>query len=212
MADVEKLLAEFAEELRTAGEADPRPYLRQVEGAERRELAALIDACIENAPRRAWDPEAFKGSAAESWVSRHEDVVAADVEPLEKLLPRLRRARKLKRAMLTQRLADALGFPDREEKVGLYYHRLEQGMIPADGVSSRVFDALGSVLGESADRLRASARRMTEGAGGPSGGAVFARVASPAPDLAADAGLGSPARQEEDGEWDEIDELFRSGD
>lgn len=209
MADVEKLLAEFADELRNAGEADPRPYLRQVEGAERRELAALIDACIENAPRRSWDPEGFKGSNAEAWLTRNQDVFAVWAEPLAELLPRLRNEREMTRKTLTERLAAALGFAEREEKVGLYYHRLEQGLLPPAGVSSRVFDALGSILGESADRLRASARGLAEAAGGPAEGEVFARVTLSAPELRQEVELED--RVSEQGEWDEIDELFRSG-
>jgi hypothetical protein len=205
MADVEKLLAEFAEELRNAGEADPRPYLRQVEGAERRELAALIDACIENAPRRAWDADAYRGSPSERAVERLQGVV----EPSGESLRRLRDERKLKRSELTSRLADALGFADREPKVAHYYHQLEQGLLSTTGVSSRVFDALGAILGESVARVRAAAGGIAESAASDASQGAFARMSAPAPELEAADADRSPAPAKE--EWDEVDELFRGG-
>ena len=60
MTDVQRLFAEYTE----AYPADPSPFLTQVSGRDRAELAALIDAFLERAPRRAFDPEALRSSPA----------------------------------------------------------------------------------------------------------------------------------------------------
>ncbi|HKJ35916.1 MAG TPA: hypothetical protein VKA36_05060, partial [Solirubrobacterales bacterium] len=106
----------------------------------------------------------------------------------------------------------------REQKVGDYYHELEQGRLPMEGVSGRVFDALGEILGTSAERLRAAGAAMRPPELGAH--ASFMRVASgegPVEALEdADAALGAPAAGPEPGEGtdegpDEVDELFTGG-
>src|SRR5688572_14144619 len=109
MTTVEQLIAEFAEELRTSGEADPKKYLRQVEGRDRRDLAALIDAAIERAPRRQWDASQFEGSLAERVVNDLAPGLEPETEPLPELLPRLRDENQLPRDELVTRLAEMLG-------------------------------------------------------------------------------------------------------
>ncbi|MGI8461641.1 MAG: hypothetical protein ACR2OC_08425 [Solirubrobacterales bacterium] len=214
MASVEQLLADFTAEFREAGEADPRKYLGQVEGADRRELAVLIDAAIERAPRRSWDPAGFKGSFAERAVEQLAVGLEPEGEPLTELLPKLRNERQLRRDEVVGRLTELLGLSgeQHEQKVARYYHQLEHGILPATDVSARVFDALGSIFDQSAARLRAAGRRMSlsdaDGAASP----AFARTARPGPpsEIAdADADAMPAAAQSED--WDEVDELFRGG-
>ena len=65
----------------------------------------------------------------------------------------------MRRAELVSRLAAELGAGDREAKVAGYYHAMEQGTLPAAGVSDRVLEALGRIVGESAAALRAAGRR-----------------------------------------------------
>jgi hypothetical protein len=72
-----------------------------------------------------------------------------------------------------------------------------------------VLEAMGSILGQSAERLRAMG-----GALGPAGppaeeGAVFARRAKAPAEQAAPAAPGAAPRPPE--EWDDVDELFRGG-
>ncbi len=69
MTDVDRLLEQYIQQHRSGGDASPRPYLDQLEGTDRAELATLIDAYLARAPGREWDPEAYAGSPAEQLVS-----------------------------------------------------------------------------------------------------------------------------------------------
>ena len=106
---------------------------------------------------------------------------------------------------MVARLAAALGFPDREAKVARYYHAMEQGTLPADGVSDRVLEALGRIVGESAEALRAAGRTLAP----PAAPAAPPSPASPSPPRrSAAAPVRTAAR--DDGP-DEIDALFTGG-
>ncbi|MBA2241082.1 MAG: hypothetical protein H0W09_07565 [Solirubrobacterales bacterium] len=241
---VERLISEFTAAHRAGGEVDPRHYLNQVEGIERAELEALIDAYLDRAPGRRWDPEGFAGSRSEALIERFEQLLGkASREPAGEgeqlptwstLLPRLRNRAQLRRDALVSALAKALDLPAaKEEKVGLYYHRMEQGLLSPAGVSDRVIDALAAILSESAELLRRAG-----GAAAPpaSPGATFARTAEPDPRYAASVedadatadpsapGQASPGEEAKAAEeaigyepapderdWDEVDELFRGG-
>jgi len=194
MTDVDALLAEFIAADR-AGVADPATYLARVSGVDRLELEALIDGYLARAPRRAFDGAAFAASPAAG--------VVAALEGWPALLPRLRERARLHPAELVARLAAELGVGGREAKVGAYYDRMERGTLPAFGVSDRVLEALGRIVGESAAVLRAA---------GMSGGALAAGVAPPAPALAPR--RAAPAAAEFAAavpERDEVDALFTGG-
>jgi hypothetical protein len=200
MSAPEQIFREFVDAYRRDSSTDPREYLSRAEGVDRDELRLLIEAFLERAPRREWDAEAFEGSIAER----------AMAEGWPELLPALRNRARLKRATVVQRLAAALGFPGSEERVAAYYHLMEQGRLAPGGVSARVLEALGTILGTSAGRLRRSGEAGVPEAG--AGGEVFARVGAPsearaAPalmyaDLQAAAHAGPP---------DELDRLFTGG-
>ena len=123
------------------------------------------------------------------------------------VLPRLRDRAQLRRAEVVSRLAAALGAADREAKVASYYHAMEQGTLPASGVSDRVLEALGRIVGESVSVLRAAGASMS---GPPPAAprAAFARVATPDPAFAAAA---RAAAAPPPVERDEVDELFTAG-
>jgi hypothetical protein len=209
VSDVERLLAKYIEEHRSGGDADPRAYLRQVSGLDRRELAALIDAYLVRAPAaadvsRELDPSLVRvADALERSLAGRSGLWPA-------LLPRLRDRAGLKRSELVGRLADGLGVGAREEKVARYYHQMEQGLLLASGVSGRVLEALGALVGETAEALREAGGRLASGgpaAAAPAGAAPFARTALSDPGVSgALASAGEPAE-----EWDEVDELFRGG-
>src|SRR6201995_2281056 len=154
MSDVDRLLADYIAEHRAGGEADPGAYLSRASPAERAELAALIDAYRARAPRQLFDQARFGGSSAERTVDELERAIAGQAGLWPALLPRLRDRAGLKRSALVERLVAALGVSDRQHKVAGYYHEMEQGLLPADGVSERVLDALGQIVGESAKALR----------------------------------------------------------
>jgi hypothetical protein len=204
MADTQQLLTEFIANYERDGGADPRPYLAQVEGLDKSELQALIEAFLERAPARKWDPEEFKGSLAERAME-----AAGQAGGWPDVLPTLRDKAKLKRAAVVERLAAALGFAGQEERVAAYYHRMEQGQLPSLGVSTKVLEALASILGTTAEALR----KAGEASPGPqrAGGEVFARGGAPRE-------MASPSLSLPD--WkameltqpDELDLLFTGGD
>jgi len=206
MSELDRLLAAYIAEHRAGGEADPREFLSRVSPPERPELAALIDAYLVRAPRQRFDEAAFRGSSAERTVDELERAIAGQGGLWPALLPRLRDRAGLKRSELVERLAAALGVSDRKDKVAGYYHEMEQGLLPAPGVSDLVLDALAKLVGETAERLREAGRVLAPSGEGPAPAtAAFARRAYVEP-----AGAPSPGVQpRENDEWDEVDELFR---
>ncbi|HLH65185.1 MAG TPA: hypothetical protein VKV27_05740 [Solirubrobacteraceae bacterium] len=210
MTAVQRLFEDYVREHRSGGEADPRAFLRRAPAGDRRELEALIDAYLARSPRQEFDAGRFRGSSAERTVDALERVLGGQSGLWPALLPRLRHRAGLRRSHLVEQLAAALGVPDRAAKVGVYYHRMEQGTLPSSGVSMRVLQALGALLGESAHELsRAGQQRRGPEAGQAAAAASFARLAygehegptSPTAD---------PSSQPTE-EWDEVDRLFCAG-
>src|SRR3954463_898871 len=179
MTDVHRLLEAFIAEDRS-GVADPAGYLAGLEGADRVELEALIDAYLARAPRRAFDRAAFEASPAGGVVAS----LAGSSGTWPAVLPRLRDQARLRRAELVARLAAELGVGGREAKVASYYHAMEQGTLPSAGVSDRVLEALGRIVGESVAVLRAAGTLAPPPPPAAPAGGAFARVASPAPSFA----------------------------
>lgn len=215
MSDVDRLLSEYISEHRAGGEADPVGYLEQLDGTDRDELSTLLDAYLQRTPGREWDPEAFQGSAAERLTESLNKSLAGQAGLWPVVLPRLRERAKVKRAELVQKLAQALGVTAGTEKVAGYYHEMEQGSLESAGVSDRVLDALGKIVGASVESLRRAGENLGEGKGLEGHADVaFTRMQHPAAEYSdADAPAGpaparSPGAQEE---WDEVDELFRGG-
>ena len=213
MSDVDRLLSEYMAEYRESGGADPLAYLDQLEGTDREELAALLDAYLQRAPGREWDPDAYRGSAAERLVESLNRSLAGRAGLWPVLLPRLRERAQVKRAELVERLGQALGVADREEKVASYYHAMEQGTLESKGVSDRVLSALGKIVGASVESLRKAGEQLAEGVelGDAGTDPAFTRMrAADDQELAAPAAPASRA-PEGDEDWDEVDELFRGG-
>ena len=207
MTNVERLLSEYKQADREdpAG-ADPRPYLERVAGSERELLAGLIDAYLARAPRREFDAGAFQASPAAVIAEGVQRSLAGESGIWPALLPRLRHRSELRRAELVDQLAARLGAQSQEPKVGEYYHRMEQGLLPAAGVSDTVLEALGRIVGWSAEALRKAGEMPAPGPPRSDAGAVFARTnrgAATAP------GPEAPDRAPAAEEWDEVDRLFR---
>lgn len=215
--DVTKLLSEYIAEHRAGGKADPLEYVDRA-GAERGELAELIDGYLARSPGREWDAEAYKGSAAE----RVADTFGRSLQGAggwwPTMLPRLRHQAALTRGQVVERLSAMLGVPDRSDKVGGYYHEMEHGTLDSSRVSERVLAALGEIYGTTAEKLREIGEPLGEArpAAGGMPSPAMARKAFPDPDYAAQSILdddrelarsapGEPAQR------DEIDELFTGG-
>jgi hypothetical protein len=206
MTDVDRLLEEFIADDRAGGLADPAAYLARASAPDRAELEALIDGYLARAPRRAFDAAAFVTSPAARVVAS----LAGSSGTWPSLLPRLRERARLKRAELVARLAADLGVGGREAKVAAYYDAMEQGTLASSGVSDRVLEALGRIVGESAAALRAAGTLAPPPP--PAPGAAFARVAAAAPAFSSAGGAPARARAEAaEPERDEVDELFTGG-
>jgi hypothetical protein len=203
-SNVDQLLAEYVAEFHSGGVADPAAYLERLNGADRAELAALIDGFLLRQPRRAFDPAAFNDSPAETIVGAIDASLRGRAGLWPALLPRLRGEAKLKRSEVVERLASALDALAQTEKVGHYYHQMEQGLIPASGVSDRVLDALAAIVHVSAVSLRRAGEAIAPADTSSAGGAVFARAAEGGEPVRAAAAAPSGAALERDA----IDRLF----
>ncbi len=85
---------------------------------------------------------------------------------------------------------------------------MEQGLLPESGVSDTVLDALGRIVGWSAEALRKAGQMPAPGPLRGDPGAVFARttmgqVSPPEP------AEGATPAEASAPEWDEVDRLFR---
>jgi hypothetical protein len=215
MAEVDRLLREYIERFESGGSSDPGDLLEQVEGADREKLSALIGGYLEHsAPAQEWDPAAFEGSLAERASARVAERWSETAGELPVELVRLRNERQITRAELVSGLADALGVSGARERVASYYHQLEHGLLPAEGVSSKVWDALAQLLRTSAKALReAGASVRTTSA--EAAASAYARTAPPPPDEYVSAqrleeGMASPGEPASK-EAEEVDRLFTGG-
>jgi hypothetical protein len=207
MADVEKLLHEFIEEDRAGGAADPLAYLARVRGTDRAELEVLIDGYLARAPRRPFDQAEFERSPARVVAEELGRALGGASGTWPALLPRLRHRAQLRRSEVVARLADELGASAQQTgKVARYYHQMEQGKLPAAGVSDRVLEALGRVIGATAEQLREAGRSVRGMPPAEAAAGAFARVGSPDPQYADAEDLMPAAPPAEP--RDEIDELF----
>jgi hypothetical protein len=206
MSDVDRILAEYKQAHRSGGEADPRPFLARVSGVDREQLAALIDAYLARAPRRPFDAADYRDSPAVAAADAAERTLAGAAGLWPVLLPRLRTEARIKRADLVAELAARLGAQSRREKVALYYHEMEQGRLPAAGVSDTVLEALGRIVGYGREALRRAGEMPAPGGPAPEAGAVYTRTTRMTEPP------GEPGEEApEPEEWDEVDRLFRAG-
>jgi hypothetical protein len=210
MSDVERLLAEYKQVHRSGGDADPSPFLARASGVEREQLAALIDAYLEQAPRREFDAAAFRDSPAAAVADSAHRTLAGSAGLWPVLLPRLRNQARIRRADLVAELAARLGAQSQQDKVASYYHEMEQGRLPAAGVSDTVLEALARIVGYGKDALRSAGQMPAPGGPARDAGAVYARTTTRpgAPAADTEAPTAAPAGPDE---WDEVDRLFRAG-
>jgi hypothetical protein len=209
MAEIERLREQFIAAFEAGERPDPREYLTQLEGADQRELEALLDAYLAQAPRRRFDAQAFAASPARALVDDLDQSLSGVAGTWPVVLPRLRNAARLRRGELVRRLAESLGVTSREAKVERYYHEMEQGLLPPAGVSDRVLDALANLLQTTRERLREAGASPAAG-GTVSPAALFARTAAPTDDELT-AMASAPAAAPEPEARDEVDELFLGG-
>lgn len=194
------LFDEYATRYLRGEQPDAREYLeRASEGAERGDLAGLLDRFLEAAPARAPSEEEIV-------------LMEARLEQEPPILV-LRRRRKLTREAVVSALVGRLGLdPAKRGKVGGYYHELETGLLDPAPVDLRVWDAL-------ADLLKANVRGLAGLRPEPPAAFELAYRREPgempAPlleSVVAAAGAPEPAEPEHPAGPDEVDRLFRGRD
>jgi len=206
MSEVERILAEYKQAHQSGGDANPRPFLARVSGVEREQLAGLIDAYLARAPRRPFDAAAYRDSPAVAAAAAAQRALAGSAGLWPVLLPRLRNEARIRRADLVAELAARLGAQTRRDKVALYYHEMEQGRLPAAGVSDTVLEALGRIVGYGKEALRRAGEMPAPGGPAPEAGGVYTRTTR-RPEPPDEAGRRAPEPER----WDEVDRLFRAG-
>lgn len=199
MSRVDELLQSYIEEHREGGEADPRAFLREVSGAEREELAALIDHYLSRVPAKAFDREAFERFRADPrWQALAERILAPTLEEL-------RTQAALSKREVAAALARDLDVVGHEQAVKARYHELETGQLEPPRIAARVWGALAALFGQSAERLRDAVESSREAGAGGEAGVAFARQGlPPAP---ASPGTSPAADQASPGE-DPVDAAF----
>ena len=210
---VDQLFQQFKTAFGAGEDADLPTLLSEVEGDDRAELSALIDAYLVRAPRQEWDAEAYRRSSAPEVVDALTRGLRGQAGLWPSVLPRLRARARIKRADLVAELADRLGAATQTEKVAGYYHQMEQGTLPADGVSDTVLDALGRIVGETREALRRAGQAFGPGPEAGEPGALFARQAGQSIEALEIDALASPATATADRtpDPDEVDRLFTGG-
>jgi hypothetical protein len=206
MTTVDELFDRYRSAYQAGEDADPRKYLSQLSGTDRRELAALIDGFLMRAPAPAPAEQARASPITERAVA---NLMAERRSPetWQTLLPAAEARAGLARDQLVARLAEDLGVADKRDKVHLRYHQMERGLLDPARVRAKVLEALGRILDVSVDRLRAAGERLSPPPA-PGKAAVFARATKVTP-LAA-ASIPPPAQRPEE-PWDEVDDLFQGG-
>jgi hypothetical protein len=201
MSDLDQLFSEYKAAHR-AGNADPKPFLVRAAGGDRAKLAALIETYLTRSPRHEFDAGAFRDSPAAAATESAQRSLAGSSGLWPTLLPRLRNQARLRRADVVAQLAARLGAQAQQQKVAAYYHQMEQGLLPAAGVSDKVLEALSAIVGYSMEGLRKAGQMPAPGPPGALPGSVFARTKS----LGAPEG---PASTSQSTGPDEVDRLFR---
>ena len=218
MDRVDQLLEQYAASARS-GDADPTPFLDQVEGSERDRLERRIELFYMASPLegadapRAWDPAEYAGSPAERIVGEVVEATRCPSGEWPELLPELMAERELEREVVVERLAAGIGArePEQVEKVGEYFHDMTWGTLDARGVTDTVLVRLAEVLDTSKDVLRQAGEAIGRRRPGDTEGAIFARRPSVEKlNLEGSVGMRNRTMEIPSGGPDEIDLLFTS--
>lgn len=209
MADLERLLEEFAADFEAGREPQLDALLSRAPASRRDELAELIDRYLLHAPRRRFDAAAYERSPARDSVERVWESLEGVSGSWPELLPHLRNRARIRRRDLVERLAEALGLGAHTGRIAEYYNDMEHGRLPAAGVSGRVIEALAAIVSADPETIRAAGRATTPP---PDAAPLFARQAlideSYGPAAVSEA---LAERVVEPQEPDEVDRLFRGG-
>jgi transcriptional regulator with XRE-family HTH domain len=199
MTDPERLLSEFIDAWSAGERPEADEYIERAPQDARDALADDIAAYLALAPTPDYSAGVLDELLRDRAVLELADAIESERGLWPALLPRLRRQAGLDRSQLAARLIARLGVEGGETKTERYLQQMERGRLDPRGVSHRVLDSLGRILGVGGDVLARAAdfQLFSEPAvsGATLGGAVADRA--------------GPAAGAEP--FDEIDRLFRGG-
>jgi hypothetical protein len=206
--DPDRLLSEFIDAWNAGQRPRSEDYLARAPDQAREELEAQIETFLQWAPTPDYDEQTTRELMEQPAVLAATAAFDAEVGLWPALLPRLRERTRLTRSELAGRLAGALGVQGREAKTERYLEEMESGRLDPGGVSRRVLDALGAILGIGGEELERTGSFATWD---PAPALLRSE-----PDTAASVGhlevladaMAAPPPSEE---WDEVDQLFRGG-
>ena len=185
-ADPATLFDDWAARVARGESPDPREYLDRA-GPAREELAQLMDAYLQAAPRREPDPETVE--LARTWLRG------------DSPLAELRARQGIRRDDVVAAIVDAFDLaPEKAGIVKRYYHRLEAGLLDPSRLSRPLLDLLGKTLGVANETILGWRTRSLE---------VAPAFRSQSEVAAAAASRQQTANQDEDDP--EIRRLFLSG-
>lgn len=207
MTHPDQILSEFIDAWNAGRRPDVDEFLGRVPDEQQAELAEEITTFLAFAPTPAYDEAALSALRADPAVAAAAQALAGESSQWPMLLPRLRERAGLSLADVARQVSSFLGLGGREEKTERYLADMERDALDPSGVSRRVLDALGRVLGTDATDL---------GSAGDAGG-----WARPAPALLRGKAdelqisdletLADAMTTDSPVDWDEVDELFRGG-
>lgn len=161
MTDTDRLFDEYVRAWHAGQSPDAASFLdRAVDEPAREDLARLISDFVAAAPSVLPTPERAAELRGETAVARalalgdaFDGVAALDEEPWPVRLRAARERAGLTRGQLGARFAEAFGLGGREERAETLLGRLEDGELPATGVSGRAAAGLERLLGAATGAL-----------------------------------------------------------
>ena len=208
MSNPATLLSQFIDAWTRGERPDVDAYLNQASADARDDLADQIGLFLQYAPTPAYSDEARTAIRSDPAMQQVTGAIEGEAGLWPVLLPRLRGRARLRREEVVARLGEVLGIQGKEAKMRRYLHDMEIGVLDPRGVSQKVLDALGSILGVSGEELAKAGDFSTLGPSSELAGAYYRlqdRATEPGEPVPAAA---SPART---GEPDEVDRLFTGG-
>lgn len=198
-----------------AGDGDPLPFMEGLDEPGRRRFQLMVDDYLEGNPEPDRDLSRLKDPAVARLIGAVVPRLDGASGGMSTLVIDLRERHELLQEDVVEALADELDATAAEkEKIDDYYHDLEFGNLPAEGISAKLLAALGKILGTTGERLKEAGQALGP-SGSPATGLIFTRMADDAEDIVM--GEASPTGEVPSGAGrradppDRIDQLFTGG-
>ena len=208
MTDSAMLLSQFIDAWNRGERPDADDYVSRARDDEKPALADQLNLFLQYAPTPEYGEAARAEIRAEPAAQRIASALEGEAGLWPVLLPTLRERARLRRDQIVAQLTEMLDLEGGEKKVRRYLHEMEVGSLDPRGVSQRVLDALGAILGVSGDDLARAGDFETLGGGPPPAAAYYrARL-----EVDALSEMATPAASRGiEAEPDQIDRLFTGG-